>query len=265
MIDIQSQRIEDGLPIDKVGIKNLKYPIIVKDKYSVSQNSVATINLYVSLPREFRGTHMSRFLEVIQEVGLKKINRRHIRSLLLRIKDVLDAKAAHIEIHFPYFINRKAPVSGAEGLMEYDCALFGIHDDEDRFRLTLEVGANVMTLCPCSKSLSPESGAHNQRSRVNVRIQSGPLIWIEDIVDIIESCASSPIYTLLKRVDEKYVMEHAYRNPRFVEDMVRLVAEELKCTDGIHWFSVESEHFESIHNHNAYAFLECGDRDLEDQ
>jgi GTP cyclohydrolase IB len=260
MIDVQSERLRNGLPIDKVGVKDLKYPIIVKDKELGSQHTVANINMYVSLPREFRGTHMSRFLEVIQEAGLRKISRKHIRTILLKIKEVLNAEAAHIEIFFPYFLNRSAPVSRAEGLMEYQCALYGEHDSNNRFHLILEVSANVLTLCPCSRELSPDTSAHNQRGHVTVQLNSGPLIWIEDIVGIIESCASSPIFTVLKRVDEKHVMDHAHNNPRFVEDIVRMTAEKLNTLHGVHWFKVAAENFEAIHNHNAYACLERGER-----
>jgi len=256
MIDIQAELLTDSLPIDRVGIKNLKYPIIVKDKHKGSQNTIATINMFVQLPQQYRGTHMSRFLEVINDVGLRKINRNQIKKLLLKIKKALNAQAAHIEFFFPYFINRTAPVSKADSLMEYRCGLYGSHDNKEQFHLTLEVQAIVLTLCPCSKELSPEGSAHNQRSLITLKLRSGPLIWIEDIVAIIESSASSPIYSILKRADEKYVMDYAQQNPRFVEDIVREITKKLEGEKGIHWSSVAAENYESIHNHNAYAYLE---------
>lgn len=203
---------------------------------------------------------MSRFLEIIHKISREKINRKKIRSILTSTKEILGAKSAQMEVYFPYFIKKEAPVSKAQALMEYECALFGTHDEKDEFQLILEVNALVLNLCPCSRELSPEASAHNQRSRVTVRMQSGPLIWIEDIIDLIESCASSPIFTVLKRVDEKYVMEKAHNNPRFVEDIVRQIASKLENLEGVCWFSVESENFESIHTHNVYACIERGEK-----
>jgi GTP cyclohydrolase IB len=256
MIDVQSQILEKGRIIDKVGVKHLSYPIIEKDKLLGSQPTVASINMFVQLPARFRGTHMSRFLEIINHVARERITPARIRTILLRMKEVLAAKAAHIEFFFPYFIDRTAPVSKSKGLMEYDCGLYGSHTESGEFKLVLEVSAMVLNLCPCSKELSKGKSAHNQRSRVTVKIQSGPLIWIEDLIDIIETCASSPIYTVLKRSDEKYVMDHAHENPRFVEDIVREIASRIEQIEGVSWFSVESENMESIHNHNVYAYIE---------
>ncbi len=258
MIDLQGERIAGSLDIDKVGVRSIRYPIVVKDKLEKKQATIGTFNMYVSLPKDFRGTHMSRFLEVLQEIGVKKVNRKRIRMILLEMKKRLAAKSAHIEIFFPYFIRKTAPVSRMSGLNEYQCALFGSDDEEDIFRLILEVNATVLTLCPCSKELSPNASAHNQRNLVKVRLRSGPLIWIEDIIEIIESSASSPIYPILKRVDEKYVMDHAHEKPRFVEDIVREIAQKMDALHGIHWFSVSCESYESIHNHNAYALIEKG-------
>ncbi len=261
MIDLQSELIDGNMTIDKVGVKNLRYPIIVKDKQFGSQSTIATINMYVQLPKQYRGTHMSRFIEVINDVGGEKINRNRIRTILLHIKKTLSAKAAHIEVSFPYFIRKEAPVSHSTGLVEYGCRLYGSHDENDQFRLILEVNIMVLNLCPCSRELSTGKSAHNQRSMVTVKLCSGPMVWIEDIVDLVESSASSPIYTVIKRSDEKAIMDRAHDNPRFVEDIVREVASKLDAMSGIYWFSVESENFESIHNHNAYAYIEKGQID----
>lgn len=256
MIDPQSEILENGMNIDKVGVKNLRYPIVVKDKLLTSQSTVATVNMFVQLPDHFRGTHMSRFLEVMEKVGREKINPSLIRTMLVSLREKLNAKTAHIELFFPYFIEKKAPASGSLSLMEYSCGLYGKHFDLDEFELILEVKAMVMNLCPCSKELSPDASAHNQRSEVTVKIRSTSLIWIEDIIEIIERSSSSPIYSLLKRSDEKYVMDHAHRNPRFVEDIVREIAFQIQKQPGIEWFSVESENFESIHKHNVYACIQ---------
>ena len=260
MIDLQSEIIEGGIAINKVGVKNLRYPITVKDKALGFQNTVADLNMYVNLPKHFRGTHMSRFLEIISKISRSHIDRSLIRQILLTMKKKLDAQAAHIEIFFPYFVERTAPVSLSKSLMEYSCGLYGEHDCQNRFHLTLEINAMVLNLCPCSKELSTNTSAHNQRSRVTVKLQTGPMIWIEDVIDIIESSSSSPIYTLLKRVDEKYIMDQAFDRPRFVEDIVREIAGKLRTIDGLMWFSIASENYESIHNHNAYAYIESDHR-----
>jgi GTP cyclohydrolase IB len=265
MIDLQSEIIEGGIEIDRVGIKGLSYPILVKDKLQGSQYTVAKINMYVNLPNHFRGAHMSRFLEILHQVGVYKINRKRIKLLLLNMKEILSAKAAHLEIFFPYFVKKPAPISKVEGLNEYQCGLYGSHDENNNFSLVLEVNAMVLNLCPCSRELSPNTSAHNQRGRATVKIKSGPLIWIEDVIEIIESSASSPIYSTLKRVDEKYVMDNAHNKPRFVEDIVREIAFKLTNLDGILWYCVECENFESIHNHNAYAMIEKGNHLLGSQ
>ena len=199
---------------------------------------------------------MSRFLEIINEVAREKIGPKKIRSILLQMKEVLSADTAQIEIYFPYFIQQSAPVSHSKSLMEYNCALIGSHESTDRFTLILEVKAMVLNLCPCSKELSSKASAHNQRSMVTVRVNSDALIWIEDLVSIIESSASSPTYTILKRADEKFVMDHAHENPRFVEDIVREIASKLDKIQEIKWYSVGSENYESIHNHNVYGYIE---------
>ncbi|MBN1879617.1 GTP cyclohydrolase I FolE2 [bacterium] len=259
MIDIQSQHIDNGRTIDKVGVTNLSYPIVVMDKKYGEQHTVATIKMFVQLPEHFRGTHMSRFLEVLNKMGRTRITPGKIRDILISIKQVLKARTAHIALTFPYFIDQQAPVSKSEGLREYQCCFEGTHDENNSVHFSLEVHVTVLNLCPCSRELSVGKSAHNQRSEVRVRIKTDKLIWIEDVVALVEASASSPVYTVLKRVDEKAVMDKAHDNPRFVEDIVREVADRLEKTEGIYYYRVESENFESIHHHNVYA---CIERDL---
>lgn len=252
MRDLQKEKDTRNIEVDKVGVKNLRYPILLSDKAHESQHTVASINMYVNLPHRFRGTHMSRFVEVLnryrREIAIKSMG-----PILKEMKKSLNAESAHLEIEFPYFIEKQAPVSGARGLMEYNCKFVGSLDD--KVRLLLGVSVPVTTLCPCSKELS-EKGAHNQRGEVRVLVEFKGLLWIEDLIELIESCASSPVYSLLKREDERYVTESAYANPTFVEDVVRNVAEKLELHQNVTWYSVEAENFESIHKHNAYAYVE---------
>lgn len=249
--DIQSEPDFRNLPINKVGVKDISYPVVVLDKNEGSQHTVAKINMYVNLPHHFRGTHMSRFVEILNRYrnGISTLN---ISEILDEMKRELDAETAHFEIEFPYFISKEAPVSGVRGKMEYTCAIRG---DSSRSYYELEVRVPVLSLCPCSKEIS-EYGAHNQRSIVTIKIQASERVWIEDIVTIAESSGSCEIYSILKREDEKHVTEKSYENPVFVEDMVRGAAEKLMKIKDILWFSVESENMESIHNHSAYAQIE---------
>ncbi len=249
--DVQSEIDVRGLAIDQVGVKGVRYPIVVLDKKNVKQHTVATINMYVNLPREFRGTHMSRFIEVL-EAHRGEIAIGRIEAILIEMKSKLKAKDSFIEIEFPYFIEKKAPVTKAKSLMEYQCKFIGKHNSN--IELLIELKIPVSTLCPCSKSIS-DRGAHNQRGIVKVTYESRELIWLEDIIHAVEGCASSELYTLLKRPDERYVTEYAYDHPTFVEDVVRNAATALSKFEGIDWFQVEAENFESIHNHNAYAMI----------
>jgi GTP cyclohydrolase I len=251
--DVQNQKDHRNIPIEKVGINSLRYPLTVLDKQNKKQNTVASINMYVNLPRRFRGTHMSRFVEILNEYrGL--INVSNVGEILSKTRSRLNASSAHIEITFSYFIDKPAPISKVKSLMEYKCRFIASQNTESDF--ILEVDVPVTTLCPCSKEIS-EHNAHNQRSFVKAQVRwAKDLVWIEDLVELIENCASSPVYSLLKREDEKYITEHAYDRPVFVEDLVREVARALIKEDNITWFRVESENFESIHNHNAYAVVE---------
>jgi len=254
MVDLQSEIVDHGQPIDKVGVKGLRYPITVMDKRNRRQTTVAEIDIHVSLPSHFRGTHMSRFIEIFDRYR-EEFSRKKLREMLNETKARLQAESAWITIAFPYFIMKSAPVTGLGSLMSYDCILTARLDLNDNFEQVIDVSVPVMNLCPCSKEIS-QYGAHNQRSHVTVRVASSKLVWIEDIVEVVESCASSPVYSLLKRQDEKYVTEHSYEQPRFVEDIVREIAMKLGAWPDLEYFSIDAENYESIHNHNAHAFLE---------
>lgn len=252
--DVQNQPDHRNIEIQKVGVKNIKYPITVRDKAHGFQHTVATFNMYVNLPHHFKGTHMSRFIEILNE-HRQGIDIRNIPELLEKIQATLDAESAHVEIEFPYFMEKEAPISRAKGLMEYTCRFIGSTNSQEKERLIVGIDVPVTTLCPCSKVIS-ETGAHNQRSMVSVHLRFRKFFWIEDAIRLVEESASSPVYSLLKREDEKFVTEQAYENPMFVEDVVRNIAEKLAADDNFTWFSVESENMESIHNHNAYAMVE---------
>lgn len=257
MIDIQSQRDDRNIPIDKVGIKNLRYPITVRDRRNGRQHTVASINMYVDLPGKYKGTHMSRFVELLHiirpEISLDKF-----ANILEQMKAHLDAASAHIEISFPYFIEKKAPVSESPGLLDYSCKLIGVSDSTGRMDIVSEVIVPISSVCPCSKEIS-EVGAHNQRGEVRLRTRFKRFIWIEDMIELVEGCASCEVYSVLKRVDEKCVTERGYNNPKFVEDVVRDIAARLLEDRNITWFSVSAENFESIHNHSAYASITRGE------
>jgi len=253
MVDVQNLADTRNINIRKVGVKGIKYPIIVLDRANGVQHVNATINMYVNLPHHFKGTHMSRFVEILNEYR-GQINIRTFRTILEKVKEKLDAESAHMEIEFPYFIEKTAPASGARSLMEYICRFSG-ENNGTRTDFMVGVTVPVTTVCPCSKEIS-ELGAHNQRSIVKVNLRFRKFFWIEDIISLIEHSASGEVYSLLKRIDEKFVTEKAYENPMFAEDVVRSVAEKLNRDENITWFSVEAENLESIHNHSAYAYVE---------
>ncbi len=253
MIDVQSQPDDRNIAIDKVGVKNIRYPITVLDRMNGTQQTVASINMYVDLPHQYKGTHMSRFIELLSEHS-NNINIRNLQGILEEMKLRLDAASAHMEVIFPYFINKAAPVSGAQGLMEYGVSFRGSLNGHG-YDLVVEVAAPVTTLCPCSREISA-CGAHNQRGIVRLAVRFTRFIWIEDLIKLVEESASSEVFSVLKRDDEKFVTERAYATPMFVEDVVREVARKLSDDANILWFTVDSENFESIHNHSAYAFIE---------
>jgi GTP cyclohydrolase I len=253
MHDKQSEPDHRELRIDKVGVRGLRYPIQLRDKAHRFQNTVATIGMFVDLPKEFKGTHMSRFIEVLNAHG-RIMHVENISDILHAMQKKLNSVTAHLEMEFPYFMTKQAPVTRMEGEMDYtvrfDATACGQETD---FLLTVKVA--VTTLCPCSKAIS-QYGAHNQRGVCTVQIRSRKIVWIEDLIAIVETSASSDLYSLLKRRDEKCVTEQAYENPVFVEDLVRNVVLKLNANPNITWYKVEAENFESIHNHNAYACIE---------
>jgi len=251
--DTQNQPDLRGIPIDRVGVKNLRFPLRIQDRDHAEQSTVAIVSLAVDLPHDFKGTHMSRFVEVLHSHG-HVLTVSSIAGMPRELRKKLHAEKAHVEFRFPYFRSKKAPVSGAEGLLDYG-VIFAVDaaGDEVDFIVTVEVP--VATLCPCSKAISAR-GAHNQRGLVTFSVRFKKPIWIEDLIELVESSASCELYSVLKRPDEKFVTEHAYDNPVFVEDLVRTVALKAKSHPEITWFRVEAENFESIHNHNAWAVVE---------
>jgi GTP cyclohydrolase I len=253
--DKQSERDHRNLRIDKVGVRGLRFPIQVRDKAHAVQNTVATIGMYVDLPHEFKGTHMSRFIEVLNAHG-NIVHVENIEDILHAMQARLNSSTAHIEMEFPYFMTKKAPVTGREGLMDYT-ARFDATASGKEIDFVLTVVTAVTTLCPCSKAIS-KYGAHNQRGHVTVQLRFKRPIWIEDVISMVEQSASAELFSLLKREDEKAVTEKAYENPVFVEDLVRNVALRMNAHPDVTWYKVEAENFESIHNHNAYACIEKG-------
>ena len=253
MKDIQNQRDHRNIPIDRVGIKNLRYPITVRDRRDGYQHTVASINMYVALPHKYKGTHMSRFVEMLHliqpEVSLEKFS-----AILDQMKTHLNAPSAHIEMTFPYFIEKKAPISSSAGLMDYTCKISGTSHADGKVDLISEVIVPISSVCPCSKEIS-EFGAHNQRGEVRLSTRFKKFIWMEDMIELVEKSASCDVYSVLKRVDEKCVTEKGFNNPKFVEDIVRDIAEKLNKDENITWFSVSAENFESIHNHSAFAHI----------
>lgn len=255
MPDVQGSSDSRQVPIDRVGVKDIRYPIALKcPTTGGKQHTVARVNMYVALPHYQKGTHMSRFLEVL--------NRHHgglasddIMSVARDMKDRLEAEEAHLEMAFPYFIDKKAPVTGQPGKLDIEVTFEAVAGANDDFILGIKVPAT--SLCPCSKKIS-EYGAHNQRCEMEAKVRffPGKMMWIEELFELVEQCASTQVFAVLKRPDEKYVTEAAYDNPKFVEDIVRDLAVALEDEPRIAWFQVASENFESIHNHNAYAVLE---------
>lgn len=250
--DVQNSADRRHIAINKVGIKDIRHPIQVKDRSGLVQHTVANFNMYVDLPHHFKGTHMSRFVEILNSHE-REITVQSFREMLSEMTDRLDAECGHIEMQFAYFINKKAPETGVESLLDYEVSFIGERKNNENC-VAIKVVVPVTSLCPCSKKIS-DRGAHNQRSHVTVNVRTNGFVWIEDIIDIVEKEASCELYGLLKRPDEKYVTERAYDNPKFVEDMVRDVASRLNEDDRITAYTLESENFESIHNHSAYAMI----------
>jgi GTP cyclohydrolase I len=250
--DVQATPDVRRLAIDRVGIKAIRHPVKVAERAGGVQHTIAHFNMYVGLPHQFKGTHMSRFVEILN-AHEREVSPDTFRVMLREMVRKLEAESGHIEMTFPYFVNKAAPVSGVKSLMDYEVTFIGdIVEGKEIF--TLKVLVPVTSLCPCSKKIS-ERGAHNQRSHVTIAARINAFVWIEELIDRVESQASSELWGLLKRPDEKYVTEHAYDNPKFVEDMVRDIAAGLNGDARIEGYVVESENFESIHNHSAYAMI----------
>jgi GTP cyclohydrolase I len=251
--DVQSTPDTRHIAIDRVGIKAIRHPVKVADKNGGVQHTVAVFNMYVNLPHNFKGTHMSRFVEILNSHE-REISVESFENILREMVKKLGTDAGHIEMTFPYFINKSAPVSGVRSLMDYEVTFIG-EIKNGNYEFTMKVIVPVASLCPCSKKIA-DYGAHNQRSHMSISVRTNSFVWIEDVVRIAEDKASCELYGLLKRPDEKYVTEKAYDNPKFVEDLVRDVAIELNKDARIDAYMVESENFESIHNHSAYALIE---------
>lgn len=251
--DVQSSPDTRHIAIDKVGIKDIRHPVRISERGGGDQRTIANFNMYVNLPHNFKGTHMSRFVEILNHHE-REITPDSFQDMVCEMVKILEAEAGHIEMTFPYFVSKTAPVSGVQSLMDYAVTFIGeIHDNAPT--LWIKVVVPVTSLCPCSKKIS-RYGAHNQRSHVTVTARAEGFVWIEELIDLVENQASCSLYGLLKRPDEKYVTERAYENPKFVEDMVRDVATQLNRDSRITAYTVESENFESIHNHSAYALIQ---------
>ena len=253
MEDVQSSQDTRQIPINKVGIKDIRHPVRIADRTGGEQHTIANFNMYVNLPHNFKGTHMSRFVEILNNHE-REISVKSFKEMMVEMTERLEADSGHVEMNFPYFVNKTAPVSNVQSLMDYDVTFIGDFVNGDN-KFTLKVLVPVTSLCPCSKKIS-DYGAHNQRSHVTVTATLKDFMWIEEIIDLVEQEASCELYGLLKRPDEKNITERAYDNPKFVEDMVRDVAARLNADDRIISYIAESENFESIHNHSAYALIE---------
>ena len=265
LADVQSQEDNREIPLAKVGVKGLEYPIRVLDKVKKIQHTAAKVDLFANLPQHFKGTHMSRFVEIFHHYR-EDLSMPRFLEMLTHIQEDLEAESAFGSMTFPYFVEKKAPVSLLPGIVSCQCRYQGrvttslgesgeLPKGATSKHFTVAVSVPVSTVCPCSRAISLR-GAHNQRGIVTVDLELGPFFWLEDIIALVENAASSPVYSLIKREDEKYITEHAYDNPKFVEDLVRDVYLEIRKMGQFPRFSVEAENFESIHNHSAYAFAE---------
>jgi len=251
--DVQNSADTRRIPINKVGIKDIRHPVRVKDRSGGEQHTIASFNMYVNLPHNFKGTHMSRFVEILN-LHEQEITVESFKDMLAEMTERLEAEAGHIEMAFPYFINKSAPISGVRSLMDYEVTLVG-EICHGKPIMNVKVVVPVTSLCPCSKEIS-KYGAHNQRAHVTINVRTRGFVWIEELIELVEQEASCELYGLLKRPDEKYVTERAYENPKFVEDLVRDIAAKLNIDNRIAAYAVESENFESIHNHSAYAMIQ---------
>ncbi len=251
--DVQNSADTRRIAINKVGIKDIRHPVRVKDRSGGEQHTIANFNMYVNLPHNFKGTHMSRFVEILN-THEREITVESFKDILTEMTERLEAEAGHIEMSFIYFVNKTAPISRVESLLDYEVTFIG-EINNGKPIMNVKVVVPVTSLCPCSKKIA-KYGAHNQRSHVTVNVRVQGFVWVEELIELVEEEASCELYGLLKRPDEKYVTERAYENPKFVEDMVRDIAAKFNADERIGAYSVESENFESIHNHSAYAMIE---------
>ena len=256
--DLQNQLDDRSLPIDKVGIKGLEMPIQVQDRAKNLMHTVGTFDLFVDLDASLKGTHMSRFVEALHEHE-DPYDVESLRPFLETLRNRLHSTAAYLTLQFPFFLEKKAPVTLRSSLMNYQVTL-NASLSENEYRLRQRIKIPLKTLCPCSKSIA-KYGAHNQRGVVTVQVETRRTVWVQDLIQMVESSGSSQLYALLKRPDEKHVTEEAYENPVFVEDLVRNVVTHLQNDERIVWYQVEAENFESIHNHNAYALIRQSEGD----
>ncbi|MFU8822096.1 MAG: GTP cyclohydrolase FolE2 [Gammaproteobacteria bacterium] len=257
--DVQGSADLRQIPINKVGIKDIRHPVRIKERAGGDQHTVANFNMYVDLPHNFKGTHMSRFVEILNNHE-REISVKSFRDIMTELTERLDAESGHIEMTFPYFVNKTAPVSGVESLMDYTASLIGERRHGESI-IWAKVVVPVTSLCPCSKKIS-DYGAHNQRSHVTICVKVDGFVWLEELIELAEEEASCELFGILKRPDEKWVTERAYDNPKFVEDLVRDIAVRLNADERIRAYTVESENFESIHNHSAYALIQR-DKDVD--
>ncbi|MFP4648619.1 MAG: GTP cyclohydrolase FolE2 [Halorhodospira sp.] len=253
MEDVQGQADTRQIEINKVGIKDIRHPVRVRDRTGHDQHTVATFSMYVNLPQHFKGTHMSRFVSILESHD-REVTVESFHEMLAEMTERLEAHSGHIEMAFPYFVNKQAPVTGVESLMDYKVTFIG-ESHGDRHETWVRVAVPITTLCPCSKQIA-DRGAHNQRSLVIVTALTEGFVWLEELIDLVEEESSCELYGLLKRPDEKHVTERAYDNPKFVEDVVRDIARQLNTDERIGAYSVSSENYESIHNHSAFALIE---------
>ena len=255
LADVQGYGDSREVGIDKVGVRGVALPLKIKDRVNRFQHVSASVDCFVDLPHEFRGAHMSRFIEVLNEYRGKVFDSGVVRKVAVELRERLCAGSSHVRVVFPYFVEKTAPVSRKKSVMKYDCAFFG--DFCRDFSFMIEVKVPVATLCPCSKEICGDgNGAHNQRGVVTVLVRCSGFVWIEDIIKVVEGSCSSEVFSLLKREDEKAVCERMYAQPMFVEDVVREVVLKLRKVKGVSGFKVECENFESIHAHNAYAMVD---------
>jgi GTP cyclohydrolase IB len=257
--DVQGAADLRHIPINKVGIKDIYHPVRIRERAGGEQHTVANFNMYVDLPHNFKGTHMSRFVEILNNHE-REISVKSFRDMMTELTERLDAQSGHIEMTFPYFVNKTAPVSGVQSLMDYKASLIGERKQGESI-IWAKVIVPVTSLCPCSKKIS-EYGAHNQRSHVTICVKVDGFVWLEELIELAEQEASCELFGILKRPDEKWVTERAYDNPKFVEDLVRDIAVRLNADERIRAYTVESENFESIHNHSAYAMIQR-DKDVD--